>query len=383
MKKTILVGLIAIAMLFAFTACEQPSWPTNKSVNYISIEQVGDIVKGQAFDASDFEVVVHYTDSSTERLPGAGLVTGDFSSGNAKVEATLKVVNADVKAEAYAEFKTVTGITFDGAKATATGTTVTVEPETKDGTYKVTLAYDGGTLVLDASDITLTYETLSTAAAEGKTYPVVVTDYQLGGTGTQKISNLDITTNIEATLAKQLTIEDITRLEVTYNNTINYGASWTDPVVKAYAGDVEITVTKDKDYKISGNIPTGTVNSLDPIKFQVAFIGTGANAGKVAPVDCQVSVVDQFSETGLTFTYSGTVYQNEAATINAGLIKAPTVTWLGNPNNTAQPTFTIVVTDNTYVVFGTQAKTVNIKWTASNGQTGTGTVSITPQVKSN
>ena len=55
------------------------------------IRQTGDIVKGQAFDASKFEVVVNYLDNTTQTISGAGIQYTDAKSDGMTADDTLTV----------------------------------------------------------------------------------------------------------------------------------------------------------------------------------------------------------------------------------------------------------------------------------------------------
>ena len=83
MNKKILVGLIVAMMIVAgFTACDN-SVPTYKTVNYISMAQVKDVLYGQAFTGDMVEITVHYTDGSVETVSGAGYASGTNSDTDA------------------------------------------------------------------------------------------------------------------------------------------------------------------------------------------------------------------------------------------------------------------------------------------------------------
>lgn len=76
MTKKILVGLIvAVAIVAGFTACDN-SVPTYKTVSYISLTQVKDVLMGQPFTGDMVDITVHYTDGSVDTVSGAGYVTG-------------------------------------------------------------------------------------------------------------------------------------------------------------------------------------------------------------------------------------------------------------------------------------------------------------------
>ncbi len=92
MKKTILVSLVAVMMLFAFTACEQPVPGLSKAIIDADIVQNGTFFVGQPFDASKFSVNVTYSDGTKGTLEGVNVTTtGDADSvkNGDKVSVTL------------------------------------------------------------------------------------------------------------------------------------------------------------------------------------------------------------------------------------------------------------------------------------------------------
>ena len=161
MRKSILIGVLAALMLFAFTACEPQGnvWPAD--VAYITIEQVGEIVEGQAFDASDFNVIVTYSDKTTSIIPGNGVVeiAGTWGT-DYKVTASLSVVGSTtaVTANYEAEVYEIEGIEVTVPENPVYSNDDLVSPY--DGikeTLSVSVVYDGTkTLPLTASQYTLT-----------------------------------------------------------------------------------------------------------------------------------------------------------------------------------------------------------------------------------
>ena len=103
MKKSILVILIAVSMLFAFTACEQSAFQYPANVDYITVVQTKDFVDGDAFSASNFTVYAHDTNGGNNPVAGAKVVlTGDNASDKElsasksyTVQATLNVATSD------------------------------------------------------------------------------------------------------------------------------------------------------------------------------------------------------------------------------------------------------------------------------------------------
>lgn len=122
--KKVFIGVLAVMMLVAFTACEQPTIKYPANVSYITIEQTGDFVEGQTFKASNFAVYAHDTNGDSTIVPGANVTLKD---GNASTElvagksytaqASLKVagdandLTANLDFTAYAiESYTFTGV---------------------------------------------------------------------------------------------------------------------------------------------------------------------------------------------------------------------------------------------------------------------------------
>ena len=119
--KKYFIGVLAALMLFAFTACEQPTIKYPANVSYITIEQTGDFIEGQTFKASNFAVYAHDTNGDSTVVPGANvkLSTEDVTELEAgktyTAHADLKIadgtLSADLDFTAYAiESYTFTGV---------------------------------------------------------------------------------------------------------------------------------------------------------------------------------------------------------------------------------------------------------------------------------
>ena len=119
--KKYFIGVLATLMLFAFTACEQPTIKYPANVSYITIEQTGDFIEGQTFKASNFAVYAHDTNGDSTVVSGANvkLSTEDVTELEAgktyTAHADLKIadgtLSADLDFTAYAiESYTFTGV---------------------------------------------------------------------------------------------------------------------------------------------------------------------------------------------------------------------------------------------------------------------------------
>ncbi len=104
MKKFITIAL-AVAVLFSFAAC-QNQVPTYKNVDYITIEQTGDILIGKnALDPSKYTVTAHYTDGTS------GIVNASLSYKTAQGGVDKITVIATVETTAGSGGATVTAET--------------------------------------------------------------------------------------------------------------------------------------------------------------------------------------------------------------------------------------------------------------------------------
>ena len=150
MKKSILIGALAVMMLFAFTACEPQTvaWPSSKDVSYLTIEQVKDFIKGDTATDDGFAVIIHYTDDTIS----------DPISGVAKVQDDNKTVKAAITfsgdttptnaIDATVAFAPVTGVEITG---------VDMEADDPVVNAKVVLSYANGSKTFDYDEVVLTY----------------------------------------------------------------------------------------------------------------------------------------------------------------------------------------------------------------------------------
>ena len=160
MKKTILVGIIAVAMLFAFTACEQQPIDVNGYVpTMATVTPNGVIIDGQEITADLFTGTVTYRNGETAVIP----VTVDTTKKTASIDCgnsvtasyTYKTVTAEKAVVNNASVKDIT---------VGSGTGNKVTPTLEDG-YTVTLSYgDTSVTVEPSTEVTVTVEEISTAA---------------------------------------------------------------------------------------------------------------------------------------------------------------------------------------------------------------------------
>ena len=401
MKKTILVTLVAAMILFAFTACDNSAaYPVYRNVAYISIDQTGDFVKGQVFDASKFTVNATYTDGTTSEVPA--VVKGDsWDSTAAKTEvtATLDVLLADgttgkvtttLPVTLY-DWKSVSVTGFSAEVATnGTNNFDDFRPAINDGTASVSVAYANGSVTLSAADvanITVSWDPADSTLdpsdlEEGDTVALKIDEVKVNGTAIATSVASDLVATI-VPASGPATKADVTELVVTYDNVVKYGATFVEPtVVGKTASGAEVKLTKTTDYVFGNGIPTGNISSLDPISFTVYFVvGDSGNKNTVAPVTCNYTVADQINTTSLSLKYAGTVYTNEVTKIDTNLISAE-ATYQGN-TNAKETSFTFFIDGSPELKpTSTSAVSIDVDWTCvPTGQTGTAKLSITPQTK--
>ena len=246
MRKSILIGVLAALMLFAFTACEPQTvtWPTTKDVSYLSIEQVKSFVKGEVATDDGFNAVIHYTDGSSEVAPGIAEVQDD----NVTVKAAITFsgdANPTTAKDYKIQFDTVTDISITGASNVqiVAGTklsdihdiTTAVKNKvlsfsgdpvftftSENGTKSFTLAdevagkFDYQLSVFE--DDSTTPMTAENTFAKGKTYSVKVTGYELAD-GTMYPVDFATDLTISVVDATQSAPVTITGLEVLYSVT--------------------------------------------------------------------------------------------------------------------------------------------------------------------
>ena len=208
MKKSILIGVLAALMLFAFVACEQQI-PTYKVPTGLSISTAKtNYIVGETLDTSAFTGTVRYSDGSSDTLAGSELslsvpakdgkivanankVTAKYGAGENAVEATAVVYGNYVSAAVIGNLPTsvaqasASGNAEQAISADGVTVTVTYAGETREltaGEYELTLSADttaptaaGGTGVTIEADLEVFGIPVTTGVTTGK---VVVNAYK-------------------------------------------------------------------------------------------------------------------------------------------------------------------------------------------------------------
>ena len=253
MRKSILIGVLAALMLFAFTACEPQAitWPTDKDITYVSVEQTATYIVGETASGDGFNIVVNYTEGDPTIIPGTANVK--VTDGVAAVDGlTFKNAN-DVVVPAVpckVEYKTVTSATISGVSNVTIEEGATLEDIdlaskiNLDGAENLTLtlAFDGGERVYTADDIVAKKDVTATngkinvvlslvdkdgkvlptneAVQKGETYTVTLDNYYLGADWAYE-NNLakGFETGVTVNVVKTDTTEVVTGIQAKYTVT--------------------------------------------------------------------------------------------------------------------------------------------------------------------
>ena len=224
MKKSILIGALAVMMLFAFTACEQQI-PTYKNVSYITVEQTGDFVVGQVFDASKFGVTVHFTDGSSSVIENASIEPESWKTSSATVKATLVSANEQYQASTDVVFhRDITSINIEGtsfdidvedAKTNATAALAAAQQKVINdltgGGATITVGYQGGSEVLSIEDfrnwldgkVEISYG-LADASVANAIAEAIQNGEELANIGLVVTLELPTKTDLDTTIAKNI-----------------------------------------------------------------------------------------------------------------------------------------------------------------------------------
>ena len=266
MKKTILVALIAVAMLFAFTACEQqiPNMLPD-DVNYIAIEQTADAVEGQAFDPALFNVVVYSSNPNVgpTTVPGTGYVTLVSGGDTFEVGDKVKAEYAGVKAsELNVSVAEVVDVKVEGFPESVVQGAAMLK--TSALTASVTLS-NGSELELAADDYTIWYDVdaaVTLEDAEGTPVTAKVF-FDIANTGTpvlsKTVANLKVTRDTSND-PKAIEKDEVTKLAVEWTITGVDGKTRT-----ADTAEITVYAGESVSYKLYGDIASNTGESKRPL----------------------------------------------------------------------------------------------------------------------
>ena len=326
MKKVILVAMVAVSMLFAFTACDN-SVPTYKNADYITVSQNTPFIEGQAFNAANFDVTIHYTDGSTSVVNGNGLV-------KATAWGTSKTVTAVINTDLSATFE-ANVIALDDCEVVVTladDTTTPIKPTAAAG--------ESRTVNIDVESVSYT--------AEGVTYEATASEY-----------NAYASVN-----ADQLKVADSYTVEAT----VYKGDNSTGTKVATVEATVEVLPAADTSKHIVGFEVLYDVDSAAGEESDVEDATSLSNLWIGDKVTARlVQVVEQNGKTSYEDITSG--YQTANLTTGLSFTQGKATVTVGKTNYTGNAYYY-----NKDLSSSTQAKNISIPAGAS---TVTGTPSVT------
>ena len=178
MKKCILIGALAALMLFAFTACEQPSinYPTEyKGIAVVETGEPSTYLAGEDFDFRGIQVIAYFLDGTSENISNTAVTVTDGDS---------LADNAVVKLSYLGQTTTITPVVEKIASIEATTTDTTAYAKIAGANGSATENFKGNltvtaynadkslSRVLENAEYTATYD--STAAGTDKTITVTM-----------------------------------------------------------------------------------------------------------------------------------------------------------------------------------------------------------------
>ena len=247
MKKFITIAL-AVAVLFSFAACQQPTY---KNIDTISIAQKDIILDGETVTPDMFEVTANYTDGTS------GVISAAIDLSQANVaSATVTSYGKEFKANTDIKLTSIEGVEVSGLSnvSVKAGTQFTALEDLEaaynagtiswEGEPVVTLSYDGGSKEYGLFDIDYV---LSVYDANGNMLGSS-NAFVAGGTYTVKMEKVRFTKTAGDDWAKIFTPAVDLGIEITV-------PAAADPVT---VDDIKVyyTVTRDMDGDGAGKAVT-------------------------------------------------------------------------------------------------------------------------------
>ena len=332
--KKVFIGVLAALMLFAFTACEPSSLEYNtvgKDVSMVFVNQVKDILPDDTPEASDFEVVIYFTNGDApETFAGKNLVTVTEDTGVYTATATINSKTGSCVAEiaqptAFVSLTPVAELTIKQGESTLDSepnaviayTYTSIDGTEKTAEYKMTGSSVGYTIdpnftaaeaeiddvvavTVKMGDETVELEATVVSAADPKTTITKVEASFKEGTGILVGEKFDATAkaNVEFTAtyadghtgavtpsawdATQYVLENTEikgtmtfALKVTIDEE-DYDSSITVTPVQDYATSWTVTLNKGVTY------PENSTVEVSDFTFTVASWASGKDLGETA-----------------------------------------------------------------------------------------------------
>lgn len=329
MKKTIIVGLIAVAMLFAFTACDNGIAYSNKTpVSLVMNECTTTFLQGSTIDLSAISGTVYYIDGSSQVFAGTQLNTNsgltaksagttiDFTYGSEKVgEVKASITIKGIPAESVTLTNLPTAAVLGGTEATITDL---------DKITATVVDTEGNTYNVPASAVTVEALVANEEGSQDVTVESV------------KIYNIDFAGEVEGvdgwkvTVAKApVTVGAVDDVAVVYLRDGEEIVLSGDGAATLYAGDiitVQVWTVDEKDNRIA-QVNTNSLKVLNGAKLSPTYT-VGATAVDVDFLyEIQNSTGEAVVKTGNVAINSSSTTYNRSITGITCATKSPNSTF--------------------------------------------------------
>ena len=406
-KKSVLIGVLAALMLFAFVACENSPVQNYKMLTGITAEGDGYYLEGETPSVSDFTFYKVYSDYSKEALtdvenikmgkvgaPTAGKASVSFTYNDLNVTNGSVSVNAitadDIVADSFKVdaseakvdyFAQLASSKDEYKKLSKTGLTATFQYTNEDD-EKVTKTVDDSVLTITTTEIGTTVGPKDVTVQLGSlttitdTYKVTVNAngvksmeadinpdyvYYVGGTG---LSKDDVKVN--------LVYDSGEKVAAVENTDVRFDAA----IGGSYATTSVANLTPNKD-----NVPT--------YLFYAKYVNTTPNysesiKGEIAPIPMSVPVREKVVESISATTTATLKIGAKISTLGSNITVTPTMSddkagtaLTYNQTGSDDTTFKIVNPDTTFTEAQGYAANNWVKVTvATNGTGKTATLSV-------
>lgn len=379
MKKTILVSLIAVAMLFAFTACDSaPTW-SNATVSDVSLSSSPDYLTGEVVDPSQVILAVTSVDGKvTTRSASGAIAVGTVAD-------STKALSVNIGGETFSIYLPVynpEGLIIDGTASKYTqvkgsqaqaalngegvldGITYTVEYA--KGTKEVpATAVTGVTVATDTANVVGPAKVRLSDSADVKVYTTSIAKDDI------TIQNWNVTiTNAVTPPATEFDADLTRKIDVALdeNQKLWYDDTATEAIAKFvitatdandFTDEVEGSVYIVKDgVSVTGDTELNTTKNIDVYATYVAD-GKTFSAKISVPVNDYINAIRATLPENYTVADFGTL-DTTKITVKGRLASCATQT------GTDEKEFTETITDfdvNNTLMTGSAARTVTVSTT--------------------
>ena len=308
MRKSILIGVLAALMLFAFTACENSASTYKIPVGITAEASNTEYLVGEYTDPSTITATVRFSDGSTQAFTGTQL-----GIPAQKTTSTEPVVTVPV---AYGASYSVSG---DKIEATGgVGTYVNLYVYSVDSAtisnLPATAAYDGKVDTTGVA-VTVTYNHGKTRTLTADEFTFTASTSSTAGTQNATVTTKEL--KVFGTVVNTLTGLDDWKVNVDKSATAEYNAekySYTELVITGPDKE-EIVIKSTDDNKTATNL-AGYIGDEFTFAFNLVSEDDGKIGKKAAVLNTDYFFVDGVAPTGnkVELTAKGESEETEAAT---------------------------------------------------------------------